>query len=484
MAQAERLQGDLSAASEAAAQALERIEALRVEPSSTDLRSLFFATKQEYFRFYVDLLMERHEQQPRGGYAAAALETDERGRARSLLDELARGEAQRGWHQESATPPVTQPLRLAEVQRLLSAGDTVLLQYSLGAKRSFLWVISADALIVQQLPAREEIEKQVRRAYDRLTTDERSLARSATREALRALSATLLEPVAAQLREGKRLAIVADGVLYRIPFGALPHPGTTGECLLDLHEIAVLPSSSSLASLRDRKRAPEQSFAVVADPVFDATDPRLSGKLSPPDSRSRSAGPASFARLPYSAVEAGAILRVAPKDSFFASGFAANRSLLANPRIASASILHFATHARVDAEHPERSGLALSTFDAHGDRHAGFVYAYEIQQLDLSADLVVLSACATALGQEIAGEGAMSLSRAFFIAGARSALVTLWPVDDAATAALMEEFYRALLRERQSPTAALRTAQQAIRARPQWQDPYFWAGFELQGDWS
>jgi CHAT domain-containing protein len=137
----------------------------------------------------------------------------------------------------------------------------------------------------------------------------------------------------------------------------------------------------------------------------------------------------------------------------------------------------------VDPQQPALSGLALSAVDGRGNRRDSFVYAYEIQALDLAAELVVLSACETALGKEVAGEGAMSLSRAFFIAGARGSLVTLWSVDDAATAALMEVFYRALLREGQSPAAALRTAQRAIRARPQWMDPYFWAGFELQGDW-
>jgi CHAT domain-containing protein/predicted negative regulator of RcsB-dependent stress response len=537
IAQAQRAQGDLASAQRAAETALERIESLRGEASSTALRSSFLATKMDYFRSYVDLLMERHRQQPGDGFATAALEADERARARGLLDELARGTAQRDGREDSALldertevsrqlravkrrrealakskapdvelrpldreiramiealnalplatdPVIARPLRHAEIERLLADGDTLLLQYSLGQRRSFLWAVSAGRLAVHELPARDQIETQAGRAYDLLTAPDRSSARSAAQKALHALSASLLAPVAGELTAAKRLAIVADGTLYRIPFAALPHPDGNGECLLDRHEIVVLPSSSSLAALRAKRRAPQHAVAVVADPVFDVTDPRLSGKLSRSVSRLRSAEPSGFTRLPHATAEAESILSLAPKTSFAAFGFEANRSLLEDGRLATAGILHFATHAVVDAEQPELSGLALSTVDEQGNRREGFVYAYEIHDLDLAAELVVLSACETAVGKEVAGEGAMGLSRAFFIAGARRTVVSLWPVDDRATAALMAELYRALLVAGRSPAAALREAQRAIRARPPWRDPYFWAGFELQGDWS
>jgi CHAT domain-containing protein len=146
-------------------------------------------------------------------------------------------------------------------------------------------------------------------------------------------------------------------------------------------------------------------------------------------------------------------------------------------------ILHFATHGLLDDEHPERSGLVLSLVDPRGRPRAGVVRAGEIAGLDLPADLVVLSACRTALGREARGEGLLSLTRAFWRAGAARVMVSLWNVDDQATAELMGRFYRALLTGGQRPSTALRAAQLSLRADPRWAPPYYWAGFILQGNW-
>lgn len=534
---AERRLGNLPAAQSAAEEALSYVESLRGAVPSTGLRSSFLATKSDYYRSLVDLLMERHRQQPGGGFAAAALEVDERSRARSLLDELALGDKRRtraarasrltelsqrirdakrrldgagpaeaaaaerdlraliaarhsfSDDRDSANEgqprlEMARPLRFAEIQRLVSAGDTVLLQYSLGLERSFVWVVSAQELTVRELPARAEIERQARDAYLLLTTHEQSAVRSALRDSLATLSATLLAPVAADLAPAKRIAVVADAALYLVPFAVLPVPGQEVECLLDRHEIVVLPSSSSLAVLRARNRASDGTLAVVADPVFDQSDPRLKGTQAREAPELHPGEPSGFPRLASSAIEGQAILRLVPPDRRVAAfGFTASRALVHDARFTGASMLHFATHAVVDTQNPDLSGLALSAYDERGNRQDGFLFAYEIHDLDLAADLVVLSACETARGKTVNGEGAMSLSRAFFVAGAHRLLVSLWPVDDQATAALMEEFYRALLWRGRSATEALREAQLAIRGQPTWQDPYFWAGFELQGDW-
>jgi CHAT domain-containing protein len=137
----------------------------------------------------------------------------------------------------------------------------------------------------------------------------------------------------------------------------------------------------------------------------------------------------------------------------------------------------------MDAVHPEQSGIVLSGVDAQGRPRDGLLRTPEIYRLHLPAELVVLSACRTALGPEIRGEGLVGLPHGFLTAGARSVLVSLWEVEDRATAELMRRFYRGLLREQLPPAAALRAAQTALRREPGWDSPYFWAGFVLQGDW-
>jgi CHAT domain-containing protein len=145
--------------------------------------------------------------------------------------------------------------------------------------------------------------------------------------------------------------------------------------------------------------------------------------------------------------------------------------------------LHFATHGVVDDAHPELSGIVLSLVDARGRPRDGFLRLHDIARLDLPVDLVVLSGCRTGLGKEVRGEGILGLARGFMQAGARRVLATLAQVDDRATAALMRRFYASLLGDGLPPAAALRTAQQAMRADPRWRRPLYWAAFAVHGDW-
>jgi len=146
-------------------------------------------------------------------------------------------------------------------------------------------------------------------------------------------------------------------------------------------------------------------------------------------------------------------------------------------------IVHIATHGLINSLHPELSGLVLSLVDQRGHAQNGFVQSYELYKLRLRADLVVLSACQTALGEQIRGEGLISLTRPFMYAGVPRVIASLWQVPDRATAELMTVFYRGVLRDQLSPAAALRKAQLKLRKTPRCSHPYFWAGFTLQGDW-
>jgi len=123
-------------------------------------------------------------------------------------------------------------------------------------------------------------------------------------------------------------------------------------------------------------------------------------------------------------------------------------------------------------------------FFPEGRAQDGFLQAHEIYQLKLEADLVVLSACQTALGKEIRGEGLMGLTRAFIAAGVSRVVASLWSIPDAATAELMKRFYRGIIKDGLTPAAALREAQDSLRKERRWSAPYFWAGFILQGEWN
>src|SRR5262249_6259238 len=146
-------------------------------------------------------------------------------------------------------------------------------------------------------------------------------------------------------------------------------------------------------------------------------------------------------------------------------------------------ILHFATHAVVDDANPAKAGIVLTSVDRQGRAQEGFVGLAAISSLELGASTIVLSACRTALGVPVRGEGLIGLTRSFFLAGSKHVVASLWEVRDRATSALMQEFYRGIFERKLSAAAALRAAQQRLSANPQWNHPYYWAGFLVSGDW-
>jgi CHAT domain-containing protein len=332
------------------------------------------------------------------------------------------------------------------------------------------------------------------------------------------LSQLLFGQVQEQLG-GKRLIIVSEGILQYIPVDALPAPlpNTVGATsigagaaiaagqplLIATHEIVTLPSISTLAAIRNKKHEvgpSERVVAVLADPVFSASDDRVENGIqssviasksdqvsSQPSVRglegaSRRGSPI---RLAHAAEEADAILAAAPRGAgMLASGFEASRETAMGSRVAEYRILHFATHGFLNTDHPELSGIVLSMVNRNGSKTNGFMSLQDIYNLDLSADVVVLSACDTALGKDVKGEGLVGLTHGFMAAGARSVVASLWKVDDRATAVLMANFYKAMLQDGLTPVAALRFAKQKVRQEKAWQAPYFWAGFELQGEYN
>jgi CHAT domain-containing protein len=356
--------------------------------------------------------------------------------------------------------------------------------------------VSSTEVRMTDLPRRRDIEEVARHAYAALSRKE-SASRSSD---VTGLSRTILEPIAAHLGTA-RVVIVADGVLQYIPFAALTIRGTR---LGGDHAISYLPSASTLYYSRQltaaRARAPKLA-AVLADPVYSQDDERVHARAAGTIAGRRRAGAGTvparsvhersaqesgltiFDRLFATRAEAAAIRTFAGgQDVLQALDFDASRETAMSPSLADYRIVHFATHGLLNSRHPELSGLVLSLVDASGRPQNGFLQAHEIYDLKLNADLVVLSACQTALGPEIRGEGLVGLTRGFLHAGARAVVATLWRVPDAATAVLMRNFYAGMLAQNLPPAQALQEAQQTLRAIPRWSAPYYWAGFVLQGE--
>jgi CHAT domain-containing protein/Tfp pilus assembly protein PilF len=390
------------------------------------------------------------------------------------------------------------PLSLKEIQAKVLDEDTVLLEYALGAVKSALWVVTPSTVQAFALPPAGDIEAAAGRAYDLLTarnqrregeTPAARLARvrQADTEYLavaRRVSRLLVGPAAAYLQH-KRLLIVAEGMLQYLPFGALPECGSELPLIVN-HEIATGPSASVVALLRGEAagRMPASKLlAVFADPVFQPDDPRITG---PASSHVRPAAFRidNFARLRFSRSEAEGISRLAdPAATLKALDFDASRETAMSPRLADYRIVHFATHSLLNNEHPELSGVVLSLVDRNGQPQNGFLRLYDIYNLRLRADLVVLSACRTALGQDIKGEGLIGLARGFLYAGAPRVVATLWEIDDRTTEQAMKQFYEGMLGRGERPAEALRAAQVALWKSKGWEAPYYWASFILEGEW-
>jgi CHAT domain-containing protein len=190
----------------------------------------------------------------------------------------------------------------------------------------------------------------------------------------------------------------------------------------------------------------------------------------------------SLPPLPMSRVEAERLASLVQPRATTLLGFDAVPAKFERLSAQPFSIIHIATHTLLDDRYPDLSGLVLSMLDRNGRRTDGFLPLLDIYNLHLDTSLVVLSACDTYIGSDLRGEGFLGLARGFLYAGARQVLASLWKVDDRATAAFMERFYTALLRDKVSAPAALKTAQNGMSNDPAWRSPRYWAGFVLEGD--
>lgn len=525
--------GRLEDALHAIQRTIDIIESQRMNVAKFESRAAYFASVHQYYGLYVQILMLLHGQDPQLYPAAKAFEASEKSKVRSLLDWLAGSAGQRVQCEKvlrseaqttdaadmpSAESPASSPgaaptLSLAEIQAQINDDDTVLLEYALGDEKSYLWAVKRQQIVSYHLPGERQVQELTRGLRNAVIARQPRIEKNAEYQARiskadadydrykATVSRLILGPL--QLQGVKRIIIVPDGPLQYVPFAALFPGGGSRRAktiLIGDHEVITLPSASALTALRravEHRARPTAVAAVFADPVFERSPSRAVQRGDDPAERTRS-DPSSTARiawrglhpgskdippLPGSRREAEAVRKnLGPDGVFVAAGYEASRETVLHHPLTNYRIVHFATHGVLDESHPERSGLILSLFNSKGEPQDGYLRLSDIYDLKLSADLVVLSSCDSALGRDLASEGIIGLPSGFFRAGAKSVIATLWKVDDAATAELMTHFY-SHLRRGEIAAAALRNSQLELRRDERWRHPYYWAAFVFQGDY-
>lgn len=515
----------------------------RLSGGAAGIQSGYFSQTNRSFDALVAALHDLHEREPGAGHDHEAWRVAQLGRARSLQDLLAETEvdlrvrADVGFQEREgrildglasleerrAAAPDSAAVLDAEIRRLeaeldvleaelraadpryaelrypqpvplddarrdvLRPGEAVL-EYQLGEEQSHLWLITRDRFVFCRLPPRAELEPLVRDLLPLLRDP--SLTGDAAAwftGPARAAAAALLDPVRDDLNGVRRLIVVPDDVLHYLPFGALPVRDTDAATFPEVPwlarqvEVTTTPSLSALARLRAVPEAGPDAppLLLIADPT-----------LPDPDQASvfvRAAGAAGLHPVPGAAAEQKRLVDLYGRRCRWFAGPEATPDKLRTVPTGGGPwrSIHLTTHGLVNEERPQYSGLVL----APSDDDDGFLGLAEIFALDLDCDQVVLSACSTALGEQVDGEGLIGLTRAFLYAGARSVVAALWDVDGDGAARFMGDYYARLAGGEPSRAGALAAVQRELGADPgrtsggvPLAHPAVWAAFTGVGD--
>jgi CHAT domain-containing protein/tetratricopeptide (TPR) repeat protein len=516
---------DVAAASVAADEAVAIVRRLRVNSANAEWRARFLSA--QYAPFEARIAVDLATQGAKGGPAWKAFRTADEVRAGSLADQLASGG--RGKPDEDAeivrlrdvltalhlrlearvqnpqadadvtlevrreiaeararldeirarvTPmresAVRLPESLHEVQEKLPA-DTLVLAYFVGDGTSHAWMLGKDRLRHQVLPGRARLQQAISATTDHARGSPASL------RAERQLGATLVGGMLDGAREQK-LLIIADGPLNGVPFAAMPATSQLDAVLLDRFVIGYAPSLALALAQPAHARNGATRVAVVSDPVYAPDDRRLPALAAGGNMRgARQQSPNKLTRLPYSALEARAVRDTfGEKETYSLAGFDATRKQVLELARQDLAVLHFATHAAAREDVPERSALFLSEYSADGALNPDSqLSTSDIMSSGLRAQVVVLSGCATGDGSTLRGEGVLGLTYGFLANGSGAVVASLWPVEDASTARLMSEFYRAY-RVHGNAAQALRAAQ--LRTRANQPAAAVWSSFVVRAN--
>ena len=524
--------GNPKAAREDSEQALNLLESIRSQVPSPALRASFYSRKRRFFDLLVDMAMARADEKSNVDGLLAA----ERGRARALMDMLAGGSllqqlpedlVNRRTHIQqrisymaillSSAPPVSaerqadlrqqierlvaededleaqirqmvgqkigQPLTSIEgIQHNALPSNSALMEFHLGTRKSYLWLVDAQQVRAYSLPPATTIEAQaapVVKQFGRILERRRSPAKQAEfKQAMKKLSATLLGQLAG-IPLPELLILVPDGVLHRIPFAALESPEASTPLGL-VHDLVQIPSAAYLTFGRKPRSVTQfpQTVLAMVDPVYSSTDPRVPNGHQG-GSLIRSEIPLD--RLPFTfEVKTIESLVAANRRKIF-RGFEASRATLSKLHLRDFGLLHISTHALIDDRTPELSRLVLSMVDHRGRPVDGALEPYQLAQFHLDDSTIVLSACDTALGKQVLGEGLAGMTSSLLYAGGAQLVLTLTEIDAEASSRFLSGVYQRFLPGSVSMEHSLRLTRQAMAQDRQFSDPYYWASFIVVG---
>ena len=528
VAGAHRATGKADEAAHALQVALALSEAVPIDELDGETRATYLATQHTVFTELTDLFASQAASDE--ATAWRAFEVSELGRARSLryaesqetrdaapsfnappaasYQQLVRELVQLQASSSESSPqalldavasaaarvsPPPDALDQTQMQHTLQVLDATLIEYAVGSHDMFAFVLDAHALSVVRLGERTEISAAVSQLRDRLRDAESPAA--TVREAAQHLAQLVIWPLRAKIA-ARRIIFVPDDSLHTIPFAVLPWSSEMqAPLMVERAETVVAPSALFLTRTRVAAQPPVAAprIELIGDPIFRISDWRrecLEGGAPPErlSAQGRSTDRAvsdwteSLPRLPGTRTEVSAVAKLARQTRPGSHvetllGCAAVPNALRAAANGGADLLHIATHARVDAERPRLSALALTPDPATSSPTSAFGLL-DILGLKLSSRLVVLSACDTSRGRLLPGEGVLGPAQAFLQAGSAAVLASYWRIDDAATASFMQRFYMHLFAEHLPAAAALRSAQlEAARNS----SSHTWAAFALYG---
>jgi len=471
--------------------ALKIIESMRNTLQSNELKATYLASVRFAFEDIINTLEMFHEKESTKGYDKLAFGYAEQSKSRVLLDLLAESMAKAG-NSDDQSKNIrhdlfrnNKPISLDEAESLCPDKNTVILEYSVGDSSTCLWVITRSAHKLFRLPGRKVLQEQIEPFRFALLNPDQTNNEFFTQGGY-SLYQKLLQPAEPYLTEKSKLIIIPDGILNYLPFEILltdnkgigPNASYSKlPFLIKKYPVSYGQSASVLKSLLSEQKgikgtdSGNKKLIAFGDPVYGNENDTSHSSVK------------SYKRLEYSGEE---IKNIA---SFFKNGNAeiylrkdaTEENVKREGALKKFNYIHFATHGFIDESKPDNSSLVLTK--NNNSEEDGFLRATEIFNLDLNADLVVLSACQTGLGKLIRGEGMVGLTRAFMYAGTPAVMVSLWSVSDVSTSTLMGEFYRNLIKEKLSKTDALRNAQLSMLGNEKFAHPFYWAPFILVGDW-
>lgn len=422
-----------------------------------------------------------------------ALNRPQRENLQRELVEVQNDLAERRFQSELSHPRrliFSRPATLKQLRNQLADGESVI-EFYLGEERSLVWLISRRTMGFEILPGRKQIEGKVEQYMNDLSTAPDNLhlqLRIAKQQARgQELFTMLFGKLASQLTDHK-LIVVPDGVLNHVPYESLLNDG---RYLIEDHQISYLPSAGLIELLRQpmpesaSKHDGQMDLLAFGDPVFQQKSktplsqnvPASSAKI---ENQAWYGELALLSPLPRTRDEVEYIASLIPKERerLYLGKDSTEKAFKQEP-LSKYRWIHFATHGLIDERNPGRSAVVLGR-DTDNDED-GFLRATEIADLNLNCDLVVLSACETGRGRLSAGEGVIGLSRSFFIAGARSAVVSQWAVSDISTAQLMKDFYQQLVKNVATPAALREAKLRMLHGGFETRHPYYWAPFVIIG---